>query len=181
MITSINFYCSEKFQRSKYFTQEKFAFYCIKLITYLVFKHSVWITPRIGVGTNLYCCSYRTLLSILSTARTCLSLSHTTAQICLSLSHAVALFAARMSVLISRYRSPCLLRLYLCPCRTLVLSLSNDARRRRQQCATRISFDLLKKNSTFYIDVFLGRNTYRKKAGNLFIRRHIKKFANYSS
>ena len=107
--------------------------------------------------------------------------SLSTTQICLSLSHAVALFAARMSVLISRYRSPCLLRLYLCPCRTLVLSLSNDARQRRQQCATRISFDLLKKNSTFYIDVFLGRNTYRKKAGNLFIRRHIKKFANYSS
>ena len=74
-----------------------------------------------------------------------------TMQICLSLSYTIALriYRANMSVLVALCCSPCLTHRYVCPCRTLLLSLSNDTRKGKQQCAKRTSFDLLKKKFNF--------------------------------
>ena len=74
-----------------------------------------WITPRIGVETNLYCCPYRTVSPSLSTALIRLSLSHT-----------ITLFVYRayISVFVARSCPPCLPPEYLCPCLTLLFSLS---------------------------------------------------------
>ena len=44
----------------------------------------------------------------------------------------------------------------------LVRSLSNDTRQRKQQCATRTLFDLLKKNSTFYTRFSRTKHTQKE-------------------
>ena len=125
----------------------------------------MWITPRIGAGTNLYYCPYRTLLSSFSTARNVcpcptMSLSLSSAQICLSLPNTIALLVYRgyMSVLVARCCSPCL----------MALDKESNSVREGQHSI------YWKKNSTFYTHVFPRRNTHRMKAGNLILRGHIK-------
>ena len=59
-----------------------------------------------------------------------------------------------MSVFVARCCFPCLPRMYVCPCCTLLLSMSN---------ATRTTFYLLEKNSTSYTHVFLRQNVERKR------------------
>ena len=52
-------------------------------------------------------------------------------------------------ILVAHCCSLCLSRIYVRPYRTLVLSLSNNARQGKQQCATETSIDLLKKKFNF--------------------------------
>ena len=122
---------------------------------------------------RLYVCPCRMLLRSLSTEPISLSLSHAVAllvcraYICLSLSHAIALlvYHAHVSVLVAHCCSLCLSCLYVCPCRTLVLSLSTDARQGKQQCATRTAFDLLKKKFSFWHTRFSRTKHTERKRG----------------
>ena len=107
-------------------------------------------------------------LIILSTAQICCchtqSLSLSTACIRLSLSHAVALLVYRacISVLVACCCSPCLWRIYVCPCLMTLDKESNCVRRGHPSI-------YWKKKSTFYTHVFLGQNTHKKKAGSLIL------------
>ena len=85
----------------------------------------------------------------------------------LSLFNTVALlvYLACKSVLVTCYCSPCLLT---------VDKESNSVRQGHPSI-------YWKKNTNFYTHASIGKNTHRKKAESLILRRHTEKFANQSS
>ena len=98
----------------------------------------VWITPRIGAGTNFYCCPYRTLLPCLPRVCVC-SCSYITA---------LLVYRPSMSILAPLCWSPC-----VCPCHTLeppcLMMLDKESNSVRQEPSI-----YWKKNSTSYTHVF---------------------------